>query len=299
MNMQTTMYQDMPRDERERLMASQCLRTEVVDYSRTLSDDDRSAEENNYTRHAMTLDTLEGELKEVSNTYKSKIKAIKAIMAEGLKVIATGKRNVNGKLFLFPDHQSGQMRYFDVYGEMVNKRPLTIDERQFKLFIGDKPEDNKHGEGNTGETVDTHFEEVNEVDPEAFKKVSENQTDAEFKAKKQEFLDDAAKKKKTVKKGKKGKDINDKVSGMIKDRKDAKENFKGEETEAEYNNFILDGKPTDVQPEDIVEGTIVDNNNPGNMENHADMGYSQIPRTETKIDAKDVPPISDDDGLPE
>ena len=277
MNMQTTMYQDMPRDERERLMASQCLRTEVVDYSRTLSDDDRSAEENNYTRHAMTLDTLEGELKEVSSTYKSKIKAIKAIMTEGLKVIATGKRNINGKLFLFPDHQSGQMRYFDVYGEMVNKRPLTIDERQFKLFIGDKPEDNKHGEGNGSETVDTHFEEV------------VNQT---------ETPPDPPATKKPSKKGKKGKDINDKVSGMIKDRKEAKENFKGEETEAEYNNFILDGKPTDVQPEDIIEGTIVDNNNPGNMENHADMGYSQIPRTETKIDANDVPPLLDDE-LPE
>lgn len=212
------MYPDMNREEREKLMAKQCLKTEVADYSKPLTDDEIVAEQNGYTRSAMTLEGMEAEKKQLIAKLSSQIKALKEIMTEQLKVIQNGKRQVNGKLYLFPDQQGGVMRYYDVWGNIVNVRPLIPTERQTTLFLGEDGE-NKHVVANEHDTVDADFTiEQQEVDQQPAPGPAADQAAAETKPAKKR----AAKRAKKEEPAAPGDDINQKVADMTANRKKAK-----------------------------------------------------------------------------
>lgn len=242
MSTQTTMYADMSRDEREKLMAAQCLRTEIVDYSRTLSDDETVAEQNSYTREAMGLEALEAEFKQVQASFRSRIKAIKDVMTQSLKVISTGKRQLNGKLFLFPDHQSNEMRYFDVYGELVNKRPLIPQERQTKLFIGADAEGAKHGEDNGHLTEDANFEIVPASPGHTEEETAGPVSDPKEDKKPAKRAAKRSGKTKSDPKPEPGTDINEKVKGMTASHAAAKEKTTNK-PDYNPNNNIPAGAP--------------------------------------------------------
>lgn len=216
------MYPEMDREEREILMAKQCLRTENADYSKPLTDDEVIAEQNGYSRQAISLASLEAQKKQAIAQFASQIKALKSIMEEQLKVIQNGKREVNGKLYLFPDQQGGVMRYYDVWGNIVNSRPLVPTERQTTLFIGENGE-NKHVAANGHETEDAGFtieEQTIETGPgTAAAHGNEAKTEAPTDPEKPKKR--AASRKKTDKPAD-GEDINAKVKSMIDNRKASK-----------------------------------------------------------------------------
>ena len=288
----TRIYPDMTRQQREKAMAATCVRVVTEDFSRKLSDDDLAAEDSAYTRNAMSVSDLKGKLKEITATYKTQIKALEQIMEAGLTVIATGTRKVNGKLFLYPDFQSNRMRYFDVYGDFIYSRPLTIDERQTKLSLGDGV--NKFEPANDNETIDAEFTEVIPGDKKEgiTIEVTDVSTTAaqpgnDKKAKR------AAKKVKAAKVEGEVADLNEKVSKMTKRRQNIK---------SEHERMANQGGGDDHE-----EGKLVGVEGGGQiMEVHTeevpaqpgqDPEFEQIPPEVTKIDPSQVPPLDDD--LPE
>jgi hypothetical protein len=288
------MYPDMSRDEREKLMAAQCLKTEVTDFKRTLSDDDVSAEENAYARNGIQLAQLEAELKEITGQFKGKIKAVKEIMAEALKVIDTRKRNVNGKLYLFPDHQANKMRYYDVWGELINTRDLRVDERQTRLFIGENGESNKHIPDDGNGITDTDYIEIisdGNAEPATGEATSDLANEpAADQAKTQQTGSEAGAdkgKKRPAKRKQTGDDINEKVAAMTDTHKKNKSKIKNalnSQAAGEYfmpNNAGVEvGSNEPVIDADKVTQII----NPDNAEQPAEQTESGP---------------ADDDGLPE
>jgi hypothetical protein len=204
-------------------------------------------------------------------------------MVEALKVISSGKRKVNGKLFLFPDHQSGRMRFFDVWGELIETRPLTIDEKQTKLFLGEDGI-NKHQTSNEeAGVVDVEHVEIN--DATETQALEENTEQQPVKPRK-------ASRKKNQDKAQAGEDINEKVAAMTKGQKGRK---------AAFQTAVEKQAAPQAEGSDHAEGFT---EGPQAMEIHIEEAeieqtQGQIPREETKIDPSQVPPLDEGDELPE
>jgi len=281
------LYPDMSREEREKLMAKQCLRTEQAEFARTLTYDDLMKEQSAYAKFGMNLAKIEAELKSLKEDYAGRIKSVKLLQAEALKTISTGKREVTGKLYLFPDLLNGKMRFFDVYGEEIGmlSRALSQDEKQTRMFIGDdKPaaSDQATASANEADTQDVHFEEVKEDKEEPIP------TDAKEKKKAAAKAAKAAKIKAAEKTEAEVTDLNAKVQGMAESHRKRKEAI---------TNQANNPEPVAPGSEEPAPAATVDNEAQAESEAPADSEQppvDQIPRNETFIDPKDV-----GDGLPE
>jgi hypothetical protein len=297
--MSTEMYKDMTLEERVQLMTNQAYKVIEEDYQKPVGDDEISAEQSFVSQELLQIAELEAEKKKITAEIAGKIKGIKAIQTARLAVISSGKRKVFGKIWLFPDQQSGKMRYFDQYGDLISTRKLQSHEKQTTLFIND---DNtvSHKEATDNATEDTDFEEV------AAKNVqveipADTDTEVPPEAQTQPEAPKTGKqgKKKTVKQRAaeaKGY-LNDKVAQMTESHKARKEASTNQAERTDSSPAIGEEAGTDeteVQgtEEETAEGTEAD----AGQQIEETPGFTQIPREETFNPNGIIDP--DDDDLP-
>lgn len=157
-------YPDLPTHERLEQLKNICVAKQTMTYQRTLSDQEIDAEKDRFCQDSIERDKKKDEAKMVASTFKSQIESMEKLMNERLERIKTGQTELVGDLYLVPDHAKGRMNFYDKYGERVNSRELTPDERQGRLFIGDgtnndKVEDLEHEDIAEAET---HLEFVDD-----------------------------------------------------------------------------------------------------------------------------------------
>lgn len=220
-------YQGYSQNDRITMLKNQAVKSDVKTYNRALSEEEITREKDKYASDAIELDRQKQELKATVERLKSGISSMENLMTERLEKIKTGQTEATGTLYGLADYAKNTMNWFDSFGQRVNSVPLTPDERQGTLFIGDAPAESgaeddgatyvdfeeAHDTANSGdhtaETAESFIDDLNTADadyqqsvddmynePETPGAVTITQTDP--------VEDKPAKKRKTTKKPTKG-----------------------------------------------------------------------------------------------
>lgn len=145
-------------EERIKMLRSLSKKSSTETYNRSLSDEEIELEKDRFTKDAMELDRQKAELKSTVERLKGGITSIENLMKERLERIKTGQMEITGVLWGVPDHSKQRMNFYDSFGEQINSRPMTPDERQGTLFIGDDPD--AEPQPASDQITDVEFEEV-------------------------------------------------------------------------------------------------------------------------------------------
>lgn len=105
-----------------------------------MSQEEIDAQKDKFASDAMELARRKEDLKAMTETAKEGIKSIETLMQERLEMISTRQEKITGVLFGVPDHAKQRMNFYDSFGEMINSRAMTPDEKQGTLFIGEDPD---------------------------------------------------------------------------------------------------------------------------------------------------------------
>lgn len=132
-------YEGYSMEDRVTMLKNQAAKVQVDTYNRSLSANEVDAEKDRYSRDAIELERQQDEMKRQIDHMKSGMEAVKTLMKERLTRIKTGQMEVRGTLYGVADQNNGRMNFYDQYGELINSRDLTPDERQGRLFLGDTP----------------------------------------------------------------------------------------------------------------------------------------------------------------
>lgn len=161
-------YEGYSMEERITMLKNQATKVQVDTYNRSLSPNEVDMEKDRYSRDAIELERQQDEMKRQVDEMKSGMESIKTLMKERLTRIKTGQMEVRGALYGIPDQSKGRMNFYDQYGELINSRDLTPDERQGRLFIGDAPSEGGNSEPPKPKNpdddgiMDVDYEEVGE-----------------------------------------------------------------------------------------------------------------------------------------
>lgn len=75
---------------------------------------------------------LQEEAKEIAADFKARIKPLSEECHILVEQVDTGKEEITGMLFDFPDHENSVMNTYDEKGEFVSSRRLTPKEKQLR-----------------------------------------------------------------------------------------------------------------------------------------------------------------------
>ncbi len=132
------MKQFMPElaDHSDRLMQMQTLaaKVEKTTYQKQLTKEeieDRSAD---HVEAAIKLEILEDELKEIKDTFATKMKPLKDAQKIRLQELKTRQTTVDGILYHIPVTEENEMQTFDEKGEWVAGRRLRPEEKVANVF---------------------------------------------------------------------------------------------------------------------------------------------------------------------
>lgn len=120
--------------ERVAALKKQCVTKREENFQRTLTGTDVEKERFDYSENGGKLKGLEAEAKASADEFKEKINVVKKEMDLQLARIQTGKREVFDQIYGIPNPESGNMEFFDKYGEMISSRKLTPDEYNGRMF---------------------------------------------------------------------------------------------------------------------------------------------------------------------
>ena len=155
-----------------------CATQKVDVFKRTLTDSDVEKECFDYSTNGGKLRRLKDEAKEVANEYKEKVSAVEKEMELQLDRIETGKREVSDELYGVANYKTGQMEFFDKYGELIDTRKLTPDEFHGKLFDNDGDAANTTENENIAIGYDAP-EKTSDIEDADFEEVTDKKDDAE------------------------------------------------------------------------------------------------------------------------
>lgn len=137
--MSNYIYQNYSQNDRITMLQNQAKKSEVKTYNRSLSEEEINREKDKYASDAIELDRQKKDLKSTVERLKAGITSVETLMEERLEKIKTGQTEITATLYGLPDYNKNRMNWYDGYGERINSLPLTPDERQGTLFIGDAP----------------------------------------------------------------------------------------------------------------------------------------------------------------
>lgn len=131
-------YAEYSMKERVEMLKRTATKSMVETYNRSLSDEEIDAEKDRYTRDAIEYARQKDAMDQQVKSMKQGMESIKTLMEERLECVKTGQKEVHGMLYGVPDHSANRMNFYDQFGENINSRDLTPDERQTRMFIGEE-----------------------------------------------------------------------------------------------------------------------------------------------------------------
>lgn len=162
--MDNYIYQEYNMQDRIKMLQNLAVKSEIKTYNRSLTDSEIEMEKDKFSSDAIEKDRQEKELKNTQERMKAGIKSVETLMEERLERIKSGQTEITGTLYGLPNHDKGVMNFYDGYGERINTRPLTPDEKQGRLFIGDDPKPEPSGpESPIEEAIYVESDNENEI----------------------------------------------------------------------------------------------------------------------------------------
>ena len=120
--------------ERVMCMQEQAAKVEQTTYQKVLTPDELAARREDLADDCIKLNTLEDELKEIKDSYTSKMKPLKEANKIRLAEIKTKQSSTDGTLYYIADPESSMMETFDAEGMLVSSRRLRPEEKQGNVF---------------------------------------------------------------------------------------------------------------------------------------------------------------------
>ncbi|WNH10006.1 hypothetical protein [Thalassobellus suaedae] len=124
---------EMPKEEVQSNLEAICYEIEERSYTKNLTEEELEQRKDEYSTIGIKLSEINESKKEMMDSFKQKLKEPKLRSSELIKAIKFKSEQRYGKLFSVDDQESGMMYSFDTNGVCVDARPLTKEERQFKL----------------------------------------------------------------------------------------------------------------------------------------------------------------------
>jgi hypothetical protein len=123
-------YQEIPEHSRELELSAQCSKVVEGEYKRYFTQEEVSEKEKEYTKSSAQVKRLAAEYKAEIKAMNDTIKAKRKALNDLLEIVDNGFINVEGKMYLFDDQESGDMYIYDKAGVLIEKRRLRPDEKQ-------------------------------------------------------------------------------------------------------------------------------------------------------------------------
>lgn len=131
--MSTRKYADTPEVEREDMLQANCDYSEEMPIKKHFTPDEITEQRKQFLDNAVILRRAAEVLRAAQDVYKDAIKEPTKDNAYLLQNIRAGFVEVNQQVYLFANHEEGFMEYYDRFGEKLQSRRLTPEERQTKI----------------------------------------------------------------------------------------------------------------------------------------------------------------------
>lgn len=121
-------------EQRREFLEVNCTEQKTKEYNRELSQEEIEKERFNYVEGAVELEARKDEIKEEKKELDNEIKQLETIQEERLERIKSRSIKVFGTLYGMRNFETNQMEYYNIYGDVIDRRPLVADEMQGDLF---------------------------------------------------------------------------------------------------------------------------------------------------------------------
>jgi hypothetical protein len=135
--MAKTMFGDVPLHLRPSILADNCVRQDHTTYLKELTPEELDIKRESLHTSLSKMFRLQEEAKKIAAEFKEQIKPLGEECHLLCEQVDTGKEEVTGTLFEFPDFEASVMNVVDEKGEFVSSRRLTPKEKQARLFVAD------------------------------------------------------------------------------------------------------------------------------------------------------------------
>lgn len=105
-------------------------RIEEKNYVKPLTEEELLESKNQYFENLISLKNLEGELKEIQEEYKEKMKPLKGVIQTLLGRVKMGVSEEKGNVYTIFDYEKGRAGEYAEDGSLILERSLRPDEKQ-------------------------------------------------------------------------------------------------------------------------------------------------------------------------
>lgn len=126
------MFSDVPSHLRQSVLLDNCVSHEETTYLKELTAEELDIKRETLHSSLSKMFRIQEEAKNVAAGFKAQIKPLSEECHILCEQVDTGKEEVTGMLFDFPDHEASIMNTFDEKGEFVSSRRLTPKEKQLR-----------------------------------------------------------------------------------------------------------------------------------------------------------------------
>jgi len=131
--MEAKKYQDVPQDERESMLEANCDQQDEMPIQKHFTPEEINEMRKQHVDNSIAIKRKMEEFKK----FKAEIDAfIKPLAEENtylLQNVRTGYVEVTKQVYIFGDHETGMMNYYDNAGELVYSRRMMPHEKQLKI----------------------------------------------------------------------------------------------------------------------------------------------------------------------
>lgn len=130
--MSKTMFADVPIHLRESVLRDNCVNQEASTYLKDLTPEELDIKRETLHASLSKMFRIQEEAKNTAAGFKAQIKPLSEECHVLVGQVDTGKEEVTGMLFDFPDFEASVMNTYDEKGEFVQSRRLTPKEKQLR-----------------------------------------------------------------------------------------------------------------------------------------------------------------------
>lgn len=130
--MSKTMFSDVPIHLRPSVLMDNCVNHVSTTYLKDLTAEELDIKRETLHASLSKMFRLQEEAKDAAANFKAQIKPLSDECHLLVGQVDTGKEEMTGMLYDFPDHEASIMNTFDEKGEFVSSRRLTPKEKQLR-----------------------------------------------------------------------------------------------------------------------------------------------------------------------
>jgi len=127
------LFNDLDLADRLKQIKEEAVDTEVMEYMRPLDDAEHAQLKNEQYSLAMKLFKLDKKKKALLEKHNAEAKPVKNKLKQVMESMETKSMNVEGDIYFVVDAFDQQMMLVDEEGNIIERRPLTAQEKQITL----------------------------------------------------------------------------------------------------------------------------------------------------------------------